>query len=459
MVKFVVGRRKKAVEANPDLLQTERWDHSDVFYAARTWLNQHGWDTSVYNDTTTGGKDRRKDLYDMIQDVCEKFYGVHRHQIGIYPEERAVMAYGGRLYAAGFDNLRGLMLKGTDVICVEKQGTVIKMMPFTENNGIAFIQSQGFISEYGIALARLTNRDREASNEYTNRYLPIYRGNLGSLTDCDSSGLVIAMKVKGALRLGINPDTIEEINQVNRGLEEELGIDDVMPLQLEDVEESNEINDHWRGLKGILQGTGKVYESLTIDEKMDYRAYLMSRPEMLGGRIRMIEYLAESRIELNTVLALVKPQAFWNWLRWKIMQLWPNRNYLRGGLYLDDRMQTPTLKKFITFYEEQTESAIKASPYCNEVRNEISNVKGMYDNTDGFADNVLIIKRAIDGDIVNNILLPDRTIQKMDLALQKIMNDGNGEGTEKKSKKEQRLEADEGTEEYDNDYDGNDWKD
>ena len=67
---------------------------------------------------------------------------------------------------SSFDNLENLMYRGTDVICVEKQGTVIKMMPFTRNNGVAFIQSQGFISEYGIALARLSNGDDEARKDY-----------------------------------------------------------------------------------------------------------------------------------------------------------------------------------------------------------------------------------------------------------------------------------------------------
>ena len=71
------------------------------------------------------------------------------------------------------------------------------------------------------------------------------RGNLGNLTDCDSSGIVIGMKVKGATRLGIDLDSIDEINRVNEGLEDELGID--LPIELEDVEESNEINDHWEG--------------------------------------------------------------------------------------------------------------------------------------------------------------------------------------------------------------------
>jgi hypothetical protein len=46
------------------------------------------------------------------------------------------MAYGG-MSTVGFDDLENLMYLGTDVICVEKQGTVIKMVPFIRNNGVA----------------------------------------------------------------------------------------------------------------------------------------------------------------------------------------------------------------------------------------------------------------------------------------------------------------------------------
>jgi len=40
------------------------------------------------------------------------------------------------------------------------------------------------------------------------------------------------MKIKGATRLGIDLDTIDEINEVNKGKEWELDID--LPLELED---------------------------------------------------------------------------------------------------------------------------------------------------------------------------------------------------------------------------------
>lgn len=104
------------------------------------------------------------------------------------------------------------------------------------------------------------------------------------------------------------------------------------------MEESNEINDHWRGLNGVINGTGKLCESLSTDERDFYRRYLLARPAILGGDIRFIDYLEENRIELNTVLAIVHPQAFWNWLKWKLLEIWPSRNYLRAGLKMGDNM-------------------------------------------------------------------------------------------------------------------------
>lgn len=58
----------------------------------------------------------------MIRETCEDYYEVKRHQIGIVPEDGAIIAFGGKVYAASFDNLRTLMLNGTEVIVVEKKG-------------------------------------------------------------------------------------------------------------------------------------------------------------------------------------------------------------------------------------------------------------------------------------------------------------------------------------------------
>jgi hypothetical protein len=413
MVKYIVGQRKKAIEEDSSLFENERWDHSDVFYAIRTHLNQHGYDTSPYNDNVRGGSDRRKRLYDMIKSVCEDYYHVKRHQIGIYPEDRAIMAFNGRVYSVGFDDLRSLMQNGTDVIVVEKQGTVIKMVPFTSNIGIAFIQSQGFVSEYGTALAALCTGDVNTAVDYTDSYIPKYTGHLGVLTDCDSSGIMIGLKIKNAIRIGIDLNTIIEMNQVN----EDLGID--LDLEIEDLEETTSINSHWIALDGILRGTGKVYQGLSAQETIFYRDYLSQYHVVNGDNIPFIDYLEENRIELNTILAAAKPEPFWNWLRWKLLQLWPDRDYRRGGIYLSDTMQTPTVIKLLEWYAQQTRPVIQTS--VKKAKDELSIVRGFYED-------VNIRQKEIETNIMNNVLLKNERIQKIDLALESIMMNNNENG-------------------------------
>ena len=60
----------------------------------------------------------------------------------------------------------------------------------------------------------------------------------------------------------------------------------------------------------------------------------------------------------------------------------------------------------------------------------------MYDDIDGFGDNVQIIKKAIMGDVMNEVVLQDKKIQKIDLVLEKIMKGGNGKDKDKRKTKE-----------------------
>jgi hypothetical protein len=187
MVREIIGERKAAVTADPNLLLVERWDHSDVFYEVRTRLAQQGYDVRVYGSGNES--DRRKKLYAMIKPVCENDFKVKRHQVGIFPKDRAVMAFQGEIHNVNFDNLLKLMGRGTDVIIVEKQGTVIKLLPFTESNGIAFIQAEGFVTEYGLALGRISMGGDEC-HDYTDGYVPMHKGHLGVLTDCDARVII-----------------------------------------------------------------------------------------------------------------------------------------------------------------------------------------------------------------------------------------------------------------------------
>jgi hypothetical protein len=417
MVKYAVWRRKVDVEkalANNDKTPfvTNRWDHSDVFYTIRTHLNQLGWNTSVYTDAVSGGSKRRKELYSMIHDVCENNFGVKRHQIGIYPADRATMAFNGKYYAVDFDNIRKLVSMGTDIIIVEKFGAVVKMVPFTQNNGIAFIESQGFVSEYGIALARLCNGQRQISKDYTDNSVPKYIGHLGTLADCDSSGVAIGLKIPGAIRLGIDINTIKEINEANPGL----------GLKLEDLDEGTKQNSHWEALVNLCNGRGKIYNDITkssssrseaIRQINASRQYLLQRPVDGSNDVAFVEYLRDNRIELNTILAAAGPEAFWNWLRHKLLQVWPNRDY-RRAIFMDDYMLTPTMSKFIKWCQQTTKPII--AHRVAEAKEQLSDVGGLIDN-------IHYKQQEIEDDILNNTLLTNNEIKELDKALQKIMNE------------------------------------
>ena len=85
------------------------------------------------------GKKRQK-LYQYIKDYCEEWYlNIKRHQIGISAADRAVMAYQGQTYSVSFENCKQLARRGVDIICIEKEGIVEKLGPFTKGVGIALV--------------------------------------------------------------------------------------------------------------------------------------------------------------------------------------------------------------------------------------------------------------------------------------------------------------------------------
>jgi hypothetical protein len=98
---------------------------------------------------------------------------------------------------------------------------------------------------------------------------------LAVLTDCDSSGVGIGLKIPGAIRLGIDISTIKEINDANPG------------LKLEDLVEGTKQNSHWEALVNLCNGKGKIYNDImksmgsrseAIRQINASRQYLLQRP-------------------------------------------------------------------------------------------------------------------------------------------------------------------------------------
>lgn len=184
--KIVFGILRKKVREryydvldHPEKITIDRWNLSNFFYSTRKDLDEEGYDTTPLNDTNTGW---RKKIYAKVRVICEKELGIKRHDAGIFPADRAVMAFQGELYSVSYESIEYLKTNGPDVIMIEKEGIVEKLVPFTTDLGIALIHSQGFYSEYAEILA----------NEVI-----AYGGNVGILTDFDSAGINIGLKIKG----------------------------------------------------------------------------------------------------------------------------------------------------------------------------------------------------------------------------------------------------------------------
>ena len=205
VMRYLIDRRWLAVYANPKLLtdKKHRMDQSDIFYPMRTMLYRKGYDVSSLAE----GEKRQK-LYSYIKEYCEDTLGIKRHQIGIFAADRAVMAYRGDTYSISFENCKQLAKQGVDIICIEKEGIVEKLTPFTEGVGIALVQSQGFVSEYGVMLAEEGKKTG---------------ANVMVLTDFDTDGIKIAFELEGVIRVGID---FESIDQINEHIEAELNGED-----------------------------------------------------------------------------------------------------------------------------------------------------------------------------------------------------------------------------------------
>jgi hypothetical protein len=346
----ILHQRYIAVTQNPKLKEIDRWDLSDCFYNTRKQLDAMGYDVTKL-------KDKRGDIHGHVKAWCDR-RNLKRHQIGIFAADRAVMAFAGQLYSISFENYKDLAYVGVDIVLVEKEGTVVKLVPFTTELGIAFVQSEGFVSEYGQMLADEVHKEGN---------------NIAMLTDFDASGIVLAHKIKGVIRIGINLGVLDEFNaQKDQKGKPFKKLD---PLKL--MESANG-SDHWTYLKYLTMGKIRDkrtnnYAYVTITKHhQDYINLLETEYEFSNGTtISYLDFLRDKRIELNTVMNEVGSQRFWNWLKDKLLKTFPTRNYNRF-ITTSNYVLTETMARFELKLEQQL---------TEKLRNKVDKIKDEYRNT------------------------------------------------------------------------------
>jgi hypothetical protein len=347
-IRHLIDTRYLAVYKNPALItdKKHRMDQSDIFYPMRTMLSRKGYDVK----SLSGRKGEvREKLYTYIKEYCEDVLKIKRHQIGIFAADRAVMAYQGKTYSVSFENVKELAKKGVDIICIEKEGIVEKLSAFTEDLGIALVQSQGFVSEYGIMLAT------EAKKTGANVMI---------LTDFDVDGIKIAFQLEGVTRIGIDFDSIDEINkQIKAELEgknpfepESPGVPPVSPMDDEDddsiykpdMDDLDPELDHVLDLDELKEGRSKTDTHTSLEyltqglerksrnnhklvpikgtkHERQYINYLLMNKAPDGETY--LKFLETNRIELNTIMVQIGPKRFFNFLYSQIIKNFPTRRY------------------------------------------------------------------------------------------------------------------------------------
>lgn len=209
-----------------------------------------------------------------IKDICDAL-GIRRADIKILAGDVGYLYFRGQRHAISLDELDSLKLMGTDVLIIEKQGIVESLKDLAAPYGIALLSTRGFLTENAIDLSELAKSSG---------------ANVSILTDNDISGHVIAHKVPTVPRIGIDFDTLYDLN-----------ISPQARAQLEEGEYYTPNNEHLRYAE----------DNMDLDEDT-------------------FEFLSNRRIEINAVKNVAGAEGLWNWIIRRLEENHPNRNYNRA---------------------------------------------------------------------------------------------------------------------------------
>jgi hypothetical protein len=245
---------------------------SDVFYDLRKPVEAAGYD--VTSKQAAERKTRQTIQVQYIKEICDSLE-IRRVDIGILAGEAGHLFYRGEHFAISLDELDSLKLKGVIILIIEKRGIAELLRYITAPYGIALLSTQGFLTENAVDLAYLA--------ESTGAKVAI-------LTDYDISGIVIAHQVPEVPRIGIDKETLDNLNILNKQ---------------QDLEEYYTPNpSHKKTVEEDING-----DFIDVD----------------------LDYLSDKRIEINAVMKEVGHERFWQWIVSKLKDLFgQDLNYNRA---------------------------------------------------------------------------------------------------------------------------------
>jgi hypothetical protein len=220
------------------------------------------------------GKGTRNYLTGEVRNICEKTLHIKREDIGIIAADRAQYYFKGVWRDVGLKEIEELSQCGQDMLVIEKEGIAEQLAPFADEMGIGLLNTRGFPVEYAEILAKISAQKR---------------CNVAILTDFDDSGLLMAARAPNIYRIGIDFQTLKDLN-----------------LDIADVEEAYNPGKHFKSLK-----PGGEHYGIYSDE--------------------ILNYIKNKRVEINSIITAIHDNArFWEWILEKLRKQFHNRDYNRS---------------------------------------------------------------------------------------------------------------------------------
>jgi predicted flap endonuclease-1-like 5' DNA nuclease len=165
--------------------EQDEWTQDSVWYNVEDILKELG---------IRIGKGTRRYVKRLIRELCAEA-GVTHESIGIIAAPRCTMYFDGKWESVTFEKVDELAGRGTDIIFIEKLDIVRVVGKFASVYGVALVNSEGHLVEYGKDLINAANESG---------------ANLGIFTDDDAHGHMIADEAPGEIvRLGVDDELLQ----------------------------------------------------------------------------------------------------------------------------------------------------------------------------------------------------------------------------------------------------------
>lgn len=273
----------------------------------------------------------------LVTKLC-KIKGVTRESLGIFAGVRTELYFNGNWTSVSFDSVNELAKKGTDIIFIEKEGIPEVLTDFADRYGIAMVNTRGHLTEYGKDLMEVA---KEAG------------AHVVIMADYDATGVKIASE---------SPTEMPWIGANDRMLE-------YFSLSRESVAIDSENRANKEYVRYLVQN-GKHQDKKDLDGKWE-KGELDARFKDVD-----VDFLDSQRVELDSILAKVGDERFFQYIMDTLKGLYPKRDYNRA-IEIPSKELGAKHEEILDTIDRRVESIISGE--SEKIKNELGDVSGFID--------------------------------------------------------------------------------